>query len=1512
MSLKNKFVLVILCLLAGKARAQQATNGDVNQNYYNINLPKTPEAAGIEQFGKTPVNELTGTPDISIPIYTLKSNFLSVPITISYHPAGIKVNQEASWVGLGWDLVAGGSITVETKGDIDKWPVTGGTTIPGPSTRAVGIDSIFSRLKNSNSLGVLTYATPWLDWPWPATSANCPSCYFPYNVPDDFYTVSDLVQLGSGEPDIFHANFLGQSFSFFFDKVTGALTFKGEKSTFNVMPTLNSNGYIDHFTITDNDGVIYYFTQPESTTITLPSNATQIPTTTSAWLLTRIVHPSLDYIQFNYASYGNSYPMMTPSGYMNIQMGGVNGGGLSTLNKTQPGYGQSQTLHTPYYLASIQSPDVEVDFSLGSRNDLYGPGSKALNKISIKERQTGNIWKTANFNYSYFTAAQNSNLTDFASYMSLTGISTSDYLACHNLRLRLDQLTINNLPPYQFSYNPITVDKLSYSQDHFGYYNGASNNSQGANPLSLIPTTGAGAAIGISSFDGVADRSCNSTSMLAMSLQSIVYPTGGSSSFVFEPHQSMGISFSGSGGGLRIKTINNYAAPGTLTNSINYTYGQGTFYGNVNYLATYYKMGSTTTGAMGNPGPNAWQYNLSSNGFSNDNDLTIAYTTVTIEQKGPAGESNGKTVKVFNVPFPYGNDGAGHELRSPAWPTNPPNVIDDHFLNISKVAFAPSIPGNLDGKLQQEQYFDNSGNLLKSISYNYHQANYSENFYDIRAVDMVIGGFGTSTSFFEAENSVRGAMIYVSPNKTYKTLTDKVVETNYLNGTPLVTEKDYTYNSLYQVQTETVFRSDHTSTTTAYQYPIDLIGSGATLIYQMKGANVLSPVLNATVTRNGAPVSYVNTNYYKPFNNVNVFVPQSTQVQVGGNPVETRFLYNSYDNQGHLLERQLVNGVKEDFLWGYGQRFPVAKVVGSDYATVQGIVDASVLFSPISDGALRTELNKLRTGLPQALVTTYTYNVFTGVTSETDPAGRITSFFYDPIGRLSYTQDHEGKIINRYCYNYNGQSTSCQVLVAYPVVASNSTNRIVHLTFAATDGSNTINMDVAPGAVNQTIGTVRQGAYTVTMNPDNPVNTYPIIFNSGGFTQRYFSLVSFGGVQVSGAYSVNVSTPTYYPVVMTNNTSQVANVTFADASGTQWTFSGASAITNQTIGSIPDGTYTVTVNPTAVSTSYPVIYAYNGAQQRATTSVSYSSQAISASTSISVSPPAACPVIASNSTTEPMIFTFSDAYSSNSPSFSVPAGANNQNVGSIPQSTYNVTMQPNPGANTYPVVYSYGGSMQTDYRTVTFSNQQVWGLVSPSVRPVASGSIYLANTTNQTVSAKLTNSYGGIFGPYAQSPGVSGTLATIPQGSYTILLSNSNPVSTYPIVFTVPGNSQEWYGPVAFGGCAITGQFVTGAAPAPAEPIIASNNTAKSVTLKFTDNNSGAVFTLTVAAGVSNQQVGTVPLGTYDVLMTPSSSIASQPILWQLGNASQTYYGPVAFGGAVINGSTTISIIKEY
>jgi YD repeat-containing protein len=288
------------------------------------------------------------------------------------------------------------------------------------------------------------------------------------------------------------------------------------------------------------------------------------------------------------------------------------------------------------------------------------------------------------------------------------------------------------------------------------------------------------------------------------------------------------------------------------------------------------------------------------------------------------------------------------------------------------------------------------------------------------------------------------------------------------------------------------------------------MGSGSTPIYQMMSANMLSTILTTTVTRNGQPVSFItnngNNSFYSP--SAGVFVPQYTQVQIAGNPIETRELYNGYDVYGHLLERQKVNGVNEDYLWGYDSQFPVAKIVGApSNSAAASLVSSSILNAPSSDAALRQELSKLRTGLPAALVTIYTYDNVYGLTSVTDPTGRTSYYNYDPLGRLSYIQDQDLNVIKRYSYNYAGMpdgSTSV-INTLMSALVSTTVPWVVTFTNTATSASSTFN--AYPGSSATVFGNLPMGYYNISITPMYTLSgSAQLIFNGVTYTGTSFSL----------------------------------------------------------------------------------------------------------------------------------------------------------------------------------------------------------------------------------------------------------------------------------------------------------------------------------------------------------------------------------------------------------------------
>ena len=76
-------------------------------------------AAALMKYCDHPIGKDYGIPKIKIPLTTVVNHDITIPISLTYHPIGIKVEEEATWLGLGWYLNAGGFITRIVRGEND-------------------------------------------------------------------------------------------------------------------------------------------------------------------------------------------------------------------------------------------------------------------------------------------------------------------------------------------------------------------------------------------------------------------------------------------------------------------------------------------------------------------------------------------------------------------------------------------------------------------------------------------------------------------------------------------------------------------------------------------------------------------------------------------------------------------------------------------------------------------------------------------------------------------------------------------------------------------------------------------------------------------------------------------------------------------------------------------------------------------------------------------------------------------------------------------------------------------------------------------------------------------------------------------------------------------------------------------------------------------------------------------------------------------------------------------------
>jgi hypothetical protein len=103
-------LLIILLFHTNQALSQQITQPDI----------PTPNAAALGEYGQIPVNFYNGLPNISVPLHTFRYKDLAVPIELNYHAGGNRPDNYPGWVGLGWNLQAGGAVTRIVNGLTDE------------------------------------------------------------------------------------------------------------------------------------------------------------------------------------------------------------------------------------------------------------------------------------------------------------------------------------------------------------------------------------------------------------------------------------------------------------------------------------------------------------------------------------------------------------------------------------------------------------------------------------------------------------------------------------------------------------------------------------------------------------------------------------------------------------------------------------------------------------------------------------------------------------------------------------------------------------------------------------------------------------------------------------------------------------------------------------------------------------------------------------------------------------------------------------------------------------------------------------------------------------------------------------------------------------------------------------------------------------------------------------------------------------------------------------------------
>lgn len=104
-------LIVILTVCVRPAHAADEFMIDYPRNLSEQVVSPTADAAVMLRYQDCPVSYATGTADVSIPLLQYSYSDLSLSLAISYHTGGIKVDDPAGCIGLGWSLQGLGRVS---------------------------------------------------------------------------------------------------------------------------------------------------------------------------------------------------------------------------------------------------------------------------------------------------------------------------------------------------------------------------------------------------------------------------------------------------------------------------------------------------------------------------------------------------------------------------------------------------------------------------------------------------------------------------------------------------------------------------------------------------------------------------------------------------------------------------------------------------------------------------------------------------------------------------------------------------------------------------------------------------------------------------------------------------------------------------------------------------------------------------------------------------------------------------------------------------------------------------------------------------------------------------------------------------------------------------------------------------------------------------------------------------------------------------------------------------------
>ncbi|MNK15620.1 hypothetical protein D3C87_337670 [compost metagenome] len=1057
----SQALLLVLGCFSGQVLAQ-------NKGYEPTFL--SPNAASLLSYNQSSVNGYTGQIGMNVPIWHIESKGLSLNLSLGYNSGGNKVEDIASWVGLGWSLSGLPMISRQVRGLPDEEP---GGYIEGYQGRTM-------EYYVNNFEGSTLY--------------------------NDFKTSSATNPVDT-EADVFYLSLSNFSGRFFYDQISNRFLTE-EITDIKIVYDRNANS----FTVTDDSGIVYTFSVGETSQLngTVPGRST-----VNSWLSSKIENSTkTSSIQIDY-TLENQLSYRIGSNLKYIQFGpNING----NLNDN---FSFLTSLVKSYMPSVITYDGGKIKFikNIAEREDLVGGYS--LNKVIISDSKD-NVISQTDFQYSYIagssTATYRSNKWMFLDSVSIIG-STGDFSQ-----------------RYRFNYetNAIPSSRISYAQDWWGYYNGATTNANLIGP-SIITVPGQDENLNIEG----ADRLINERYSQFGILKKVQYPNGGSSEYTYENNETFDMKVPSSYDKQQLFlsaeelwqdlepvfppqktfvgnfTINNSFDP-FLNNNIN---GGAFLSADVMDLGVPAGTMGASLRIRGLSASNAnvsrlFYYSFSNAYFPNGeyeikaefnqdppNYMNFVCELRWYKKKDPTKNKVGglriRETKDYSAPgtiafakkYYYSLDRFGQKSSGKLFSGSNFNNVIDHVSHIQnnqiglnyyvEISASPSTqttsqsssvvgydrvyemmtsnndttlvkydyinlpdensythpfpPGQSfmvqNGKIRQETVYllkNNKLDSLQSTSNDYDLTPGDQVFYNLKRVDddEIYGGAFTGTIEYP------GYYPY-----TFSRLKCNLLNTVKTTYSPIGNTQSSTtnfYNALGDLIQSDQSLSTGRTTRYKYIYPGNAAFTGANenaRLWMVSNNVVSKPVRTKKYEVNGSSEKLLeeHISYHKQYGTLsqNVFIEKAEVLKP--TEVSERITFPSYDKYGNLQEIKKQESPTVTYLWGYNGLYPIAAIKNATYAEVATVLTQATidnLNSSQTEASMETLIkaasDKLRNDsrLAQAMVTTYTYKPLVGMTSKTDARGITEYYKYDGMQRLQAILDHLNNVNRSFDYHY--------------------------------------------------------------------------------------------------------------------------------------------------------------------------------------------------------------------------------------------------------------------------------------------------------------------------------------------------------------------------------------------------------------------------------------------------------------------------------------------------------------